>query len=153
MKTTFRNIFIVLAMMLVIVSCSKQDDDLSLDSDYLPVSDVLEYCQGDCGDLLEWEGSEIRVKGHIPDVEDEEAMNAAYAAGRFYLHDIRNGMFIEIRTGSDKDAIFLFMNSLSKQDEVYIRGVAESVIVNEGNKCIKGVVLVLNSSQDIDINL
>ena len=153
MKTTYRNILISMAMATAMLSCSVPDEDLALDRYYLPVTDALQYCQGDCEELLEWEGSELRVKGHIPDVEDEAAMNQAYTSARFYLHDIRNGMFMEIRTGSDKDAIFEYLGGLSKQDEVYIRGVAESVIVNEGDGCLKGLVMVINSVQDIEINL
>jgi hypothetical protein len=134
-------------------SCTTQEEDLELNINYLTVSDALEYCQGGCVDLLEWEGSGIWVKGHIPDLENEEAMNDAYGKGRVFLHDIRNGLFLEVQVTGDKDVIFNFLNGATKQDEINIRGTAGSVIVNEGDECMKGLVVLLTSAQDIEINL
>jgi hypothetical protein len=60
---------------------------------------------------------------------------------------------MEIRVTGDEDAVFQFLGGVVKQDEVFVRGLAGSVIVNEGNECMKGLVVELDSSQDIDINL
>ena len=137
----------------LLFSCSTQEDDLDLAAGYLQVSDALEYCQGQCGEALGWEGSPILVKGHIPDVENEAAMEEAYAQGRIFLHDIRNGLFLEVQVTGDRDAVFHQLGTAARKDQVFLKGMAESVIVNEGNECMKGLVVVLTSAQDIQFNL
>jgi hypothetical protein len=133
-------------------SCTKQQDDLDLDADYLQVADVLEYCQGNCTEQPEWEGAEILVKGYVPDVADEALMQELYQKQLFYLNDIRNGMFIEVRVEGDLDAIFAFLAGLIKTDQVLVRGTSQSVIVNEGDECMKGVVILIDNVEHIQIN-
>ena len=133
-------------------SCTKMQDDLELDAGYLHAADVLEYCQGNCNELLEWEGADILVKGYVPDVADDAAMQASYQKQLFYLHDIRNGMFLEVRIEGDLDAIFAFLAGLIKTDQVFIQGTTKSVIVNEGDECMKGVVILIDNVEHIKIN-
>lgn len=152
MKIQFRHIPFIW-ILLVLISCSKENEPLELNEDYLHVADVMEYCQGSCTDVLEWEGSEILLKGHIPDVENDSVVMEYYNSSRFYLSDIRNGMFMEVRVMQDKDAIFEILFSLGKQDMCFIMGTTESVIVNEGNECMKGVVVEIVKSENIIINL
>lgn len=137
----------------ILTGCAKQQEDLDLDGAYLHVADVLRYCQGSCDVQLEWEGKEILVTGHITDAGDPATMLQYFEEGRFYLHDIRNGMFMEVRISGDKEAIFAFLSGIGKADDIYIRGTSEPVIVNDGNNCQKGVVIILNSAQNIISNL
>ena len=147
--------WIITGLLLIMVfSCSREEqEDLDLGMDYLHVSDVSKYCQGPCGDVLDWEEAVILVMGHIPDVENEASMNEAFTKKRFFLHDIRNGMFIKIMVTGDEDAVFQLLGSLTKQDEVFIQGRAQAVIVNDSDECVKGLVVNLDSSGNIKINL
>lgn len=147
-----KKIGLLFSGILLFVSCNKENEQLVLNADYLQVADVLEYCQGSCSEMLDWEGSEILLKGHVPDVTNDSIMQDYYDQSRFYLLDVRNGMFMEIRVEDDRDAIFQFLSSLGKQDRIYIRGQASSVIVNEGNECHKGVVVEVNNKLNISLN-
>lgn len=148
-----RGLLAVLILLVSGFSCTKESTELVLNQDYLPVADVLEYCQGSCDMLLGWEGTETVVKGHIPDISNDSSLQDYISNQRFYLSDIRNGMFMEIRIKGDEDAIFGILDMIGKQDMVFIRGTAEPVIVNEGNECLKGVVIELDQSTNIQINL
>lgn len=141
------------AIVLILSGCTKEDAPIVLNEDYLQVADALQYCQGSCTETLLWEGNEILLKGHIPNIEDDSVMQDYYAGSRFYLSDIRNGMFLEVRVEGEKDAVFEILYTVSKQDMVFIRGTAESLIVNEGNECLKGLIIELVLSEDIKINL
>lgn len=153
MRTVFIHIVLLLAGLAILAGCTKPQEELVLHSDYHHVADVLEYCQGPCNVGLVWEGMEILVKGKIPDVADSATMLNYYTDDHFYLHDIRNGMFMEVRITGDKEAIFEFLSGIGKTADVYISGTAESVMVNKGNECLKGVVIILSSSQNIKSNL
>lgn len=144
--------YLVIFGLMLLYACSVEDDQLVLDTDYLHVADVLQYCQGSCSGTLDWEGSEILLQGHVPDVTNDSILNDYYNRSRFYLSDIRNGMFMEIRVEGDQDAIFQFLSGVGKQDQVYIRGQAESVILNEGDECLKGVIVELDNVMDISLN-
>jgi len=153
MKNNIVYIAGLLILFQLFFSCAKQDENLVLNEEFLFVADVLEYCQGACKDLLDWENNEILVKGHVRDVKNDSVMLVYFEEGRFFLSDVRNGMFMEIRVEEDKDAIFEVLFGIQKNDMVFIRGIAESVIVNEGNECTKGVIIELTKSDNININL
>ena len=146
-------LFLMIGCMSLFVSCEKQDENLVLDAGYLNVADVLEYCQGSCDGTLAWEGNEVLIKGNIPDIENEAVMLSYFQEGRYYLHDIRNGMFIEIRIAGDDDAIFQLLSGHEKLDKIYVTGTLEPVIVNHDNECTKGVVIILDDARHIKINL
>lgn len=153
MRACLFNLFAFGCLVSAALSCSVEDEALDLDVGYLHVSDALEYCQGPCSEPLEWEDAGISVKGHIVDVEDEGAMGEAYSKGRLFLHDIRNGFFLEVRVTGDKDAVFSFLQGVAKFDEVFIKGTAAPVIIDEDDECVKGLVVRLSSVNDMDINL
>lgn len=136
-----------------LLACSKLDEHLVLDKTYLFVADVLEFCQGGCNEKLDWESSTILIKGMVMDAGDDAAMLRNYQDDRFYISDIRNGMFMEVRVIGDKDEIFEILYGLNKKDMIFIEGTAESVIVNEGNECMKGVIIELAHPENIKINL
>lgn len=151
MKATLKHITLFV-LLLMASSCSKENEQLVLNSDYLYVADVLEYCQGSCNVQLDWEGSEVLVQGHVMDVENDSIMQDYMSNSRFYFSDIRNGMFMEIRVTGDEAAIFAFLENIGKQDRLFIRGTAESVIVNEGTECMKGVIIELFQAANIQLN-
>lgn len=134
-------------------ACEELQEPLVLDEDYLQVADVLENCQGSCQGSLSWENSPVWIQGFVPDVENDSILNEYQNDARFYLTDIRNGMFLDIRVEGDVDAIFQFLSGVTKNDRFFIRGVAESIIANQGSECTKGVVVVLSDVSNLDINL
>jgi hypothetical protein len=143
----------LLSLVMMIGSCSKEEEELVLDEGYLHVADALEYCQGSCNDMLDWEGAGIWVTGHVKGVDDDAVMQDYFTNNRFYLSDIRNGMFMEVRIEDDKEAIFAILYGINKTDRLFLKGTAEPVILNEGNECLKGVAITINSSLDINTNL
>ena len=82
----------------------------------------------------------------------QDAVRTIYQKQLFYLHDIRNGMFLEVRVEGDLDAIFAFLAGLIRTDQVFIQGTTKSVIVNEGNECMKGVVIQIDNVEHIQTN-
>ena len=146
-------IYLLWVFGLSLTACSVSDTELVLDKDYLHVADVQQYCQGSCTETLDWEGSRVLVKGHVRDVENDSITSDYYENSRFYLLDVRNGMFMEIRVTDNRDAIFGIIFSLGKQDRIHLNGTAASVVVNEGNECRKGVIVELDQVEDIQINL
>jgi len=153
MKNSIVTMISILVLVLGTYSCTKQQDDLVLNANHLFVADALEYCQGSCSDQLEWEGAEILVKGHVRDAASDAVMLEYYNDERFYLSDVRNGMFLEVRVIANTDPVFAILFGLKKSDMIYLRGTSESVIVNEGNECMKGVVIEISAPEDIKINL
>jgi hypothetical protein len=138
---------------LLFPACDKLEEPLVLDEVYLQVADVLEHCQGPCQGSLPWENNTVLVKGYFPEVENDSILNEDKNKARFYLTDIRNGMFIEIRVDGDVDAVFQFLSGIMKKDRLYIRGMTESIIANQGSECTKGVIVVLSDVSDLAINL
>jgi hypothetical protein len=137
----------------LVTACDTLEEPLVLDQDYLHVADVLEFCQGPCQGTLAWENNNVLVKGYIPEVENDSILNEDKNNARFYLTDIRNGMFIEIRVDGDVDAVFQFLFGINKTDRLYIRGKAESILANQGSECIKGVIVQLSDVANMEVNL
>ena len=71
-------IVIILVLSFTVFSCSKQQESLILDKDYLSVSDLLQYCQGSCDEILEWENKDALVKGNIMSIGVDSIMNDYY---------------------------------------------------------------------------
>ncbi len=142
-------IVIILILTLTVFGCSKQQESLILDKDYLTVSDLLQYCQGSCDELLEWENKDALVKGHIISIGVDSIMNNYYDDSRLFLLDIRNGKFMEVRIIENKDPIFEKIRIASKKNLFYIKGETESIIALTDSECVKGVVLKLSHPNDI----
>lgn len=137
---------------LLFLSCNKENEHIDLVAGYLFVSDVLEYCQGSCEVLYDWENSDVLVKGHVMNIQNDSIYNDYYNNSRIYLEDIRNGLFMEIRITDQLDDIFDILNQVQKQDEVYIKGKTSSISIIDDNSCKKGVYIELSESQHILIN-
>jgi hypothetical protein len=150
---TFHLLNLVLLILLFASACAPEEDSLVLNKEYLHVADVLQYCQGTCTGELDWENNAILTMGHVIDIENDSTRMDYYEQSRFFLLDVRNGMFLEVRVPEERDAVFEILFSVGKQDRVYIDGIAASIIVNEGNDCQKGVVIELSKAENIQVNL
>jgi len=150
-NTNIRVLLIFTAI--IIVSCEKIDEAGFMDVPYHQIADVKEYCQGACENLYDWENKKIGVKGYIPGIWDTEVMNDYKSSARFYLEDIRNGMFISIKVDNNLDDIFDSLMVLQKQDEIFIKGIARPVTANDGTKCEKGVFIEIYDLENIKVNL
>jgi len=132
-------------------SCDKEQPLLLLDQNYLMVADVLQYCQGSCNEASVWENKNAFVKGSIKDVESESKMEEYFSESKFYLQDIRNGMYLEVRITENKEAIFEKIFAAEKSDTFKVKGMLNPVLAMDGGNCLKGVVLILNHPDNINI--
>jgi hypothetical protein len=139
--------------LMMLLSCEKSNEQLILDDEFLNVADVLEYCQGSCDQELSWENSSVWVKGHVLDISNNSVLQDYIERERFFLLDIRNGMLIEVRVEDDKADIFNLLQTLGKQDKLFLKTTAIALVLNEGNACEKGVFLSVMSVEDIQVNL
>jgi len=133
-------------------SCNKEQAPLELAKDYLFVADIQQYCQGNCDETSDWENQAILVKGYVMGIEDDSLMQDYYTNNLFYLKDIRNGVFIEIRIKDDKDGIFNKLSDGQKTDMLFLKGKAEAVTATSDGNCTKGVVIDLFGANDISFN-
>jgi hypothetical protein len=140
---------IVTVILVSVFACGEKQEMLILNKDYLTVADLLEYCQGSCDETSTWENQTVLVKGHVMDIESDSVINEYYEDSRFYLQDIRNGMYMEVRVQDNKEAIFNIIRSGKKTDLFYIEGTAAAVIANNDGECNKGVVVLLNQPGNI----
>ena len=142
--------YLIISLLILLgFSCSKDQDVLILDSEYLSVSDLLQYCQGSCNQTYHWEYNPAMVMGHIKDIGNVNTMQNYYENNRFFLFDIRTGINMEIKISDDKDAIFDMINTGIKTDLFYIKGIAEPLTAFTGDGCTKGMVLNLNQHENI----
>ena len=141
---------IMLSIILVAsLSCKKEQSPLELSKDYLFVADVQQYCQGNCDVTSDWENQSILAKGHVMGIENDSLMQDYFNNSLFYLKDIRNGVFIEIRVKNDKAGIFNKLATGNKTNMLFLKGTAEAVTAISGQDCAKGVVIGLFSANDI----
>jgi hypothetical protein len=150
-NTYIRILFIFTAI--TIVSCEKIDEAGFMDVPYHEVADVKEYCQGACESAYDWENKKIGVKGYIPGITDTEVMNDYKSSARFYLEDIRNGMFISIKVENNLNDIFDSLMLLQKNDRLFIKGIARPVTANDGTKCEKGMFMEISQLENIEVNI
>ncbi|MBN2172947.1 MAG: hypothetical protein JW731_02365 [Bacteroidales bacterium] len=148
MKCKGRIIFRFIILFLLF-ACEKEQETIILDKQYLTVADLLEYCKGSCDVIQSWENQTALVKGHIMDFDSDSVIQEYYNKSRFYLQDIRNGMYMEVRVQDSKEAIFNIIMSGKKTDLFYIEGTATAVIANNDGECHKGVVVLLDQPNNI----
>ena len=149
---TFKHTGVFVLAILTFWTCNKQDETLDLNSGYHFVADLMEYCRGTCDETDPWENKATHVKGHIRDIENNSIVQSYYENSRFYLEDIRNGMFMEIRVVSSKDEVFDKIRQARKADRFYIRGIAVSVQAQNDGDCTEGVVIELYHDSNLLIN-
>lgn len=141
---------LVLLLVLFSVACNKEQEPLVLDADFMTVADVFQYCQGSCDVIYNWESSPVLVKGYILNFNNDSIRQDYYTNSKFYLQDIRNGMFIEIRIDNNKDPIFEKIWLADHKNLFFIKGTAEPVIANSNGDCTKGVVVSLVHPDNIN---
>ncbi|MCD4732265.1 MAG: hypothetical protein K8R74_16795 [Bacteroidales bacterium] len=142
--------FLILLLVVFSGSCNKEQETVILDNDFLTVADVFQYCQGSCERTYDWENSPVLVKGHILNFNNDSIRLDYYAKSKFYLQDIRNGMYIEIRIDENKDPIFEKIWPADHKNLFFIRGTAESVTATSNGDCTKGVVVSLSHPDNIN---
>ncbi len=150
MNNSMKIIAGILLFAAVLSGCSKKEDLLKLDENYLTVADLLQYCQGSCDETLDWENKTALVTGHVRDIESDSVKDQYYADSMLFLMDIRNGMFMEIRVTDNKDPIFEKIWNAEKRDVFYIKGTAKPIIAIDVDECSKGVVLLLDHPDNIN---
>lgn len=141
---------VIAIALITLFSCGKEQDPLILDMDYQTVADILQYCQGSCGETSDWENQAIWVTGYILNFNNDSIKNDYYNSGKLFLQDIRNGMFIEIRTTLNKDPIFEKIWPADNKNIFYIKGTAVPVIASDDGHCTKGVVVTLIHPDNIN---
>jgi len=140
MKNKIVLLITIIIVILLAPNCSK--DDLVLDKDYVTVSDLMKYCsKSSCYKPVEWEGKEVKVKGHIDD-------------NYMLLKDIRNGYDIPISVDSSCDSscidsIFKKILSNNKKNMCYIKGTLKSFEMHTMFNCTVGCEILLHSADDI----
>jgi len=135
---------------LFVSSCQKEQQPMIFDEDYLKVADILHYCQGSCDETFDWENKETVVLGHIMDIDNDSIKNEYLLKSKFYLLDVRNGMFMEVSITENKDPIFEKIWNAKKTDEFLIKGTLNAVYALDNDECFKGVNLLLNHPDNIN---
>jgi len=141
---------LVLLFVFYTSACNKEQDPLTLDDDFMTVADVFQYCQGNCDIVYDWENSDVLVQGYILNFSNDSIRQDYYSNSKFYLQDIRNGMFIEVRIDENKDPIFEKIWPADQKSHFYIKGTTEPVIASNDGDCTKGVVVSLVHPDNIN---
>jgi len=141
---------LVVLLVIVLNACNKEQEPLALDADYMTVADVFQYCQGSCDILYTWENSPVLVQGYILNFSNDSIRLDYYNNSKFYLQDIRNGMYIEVRVDDNKDPVFEKIWPANEKNLFYIQGTAEPVIATSDGECTKGVVVSLTHPDNIN---
>jgi len=140
----------LLVLAIGMTACNKEEQTLILNESFLEVADLLQYCQGTCNEILDWEDEDAWVKGYILNFSNDSTRNEYYNSSSFLLHDIRNGMSIEVRVEGDKDPVFDKIWPADHKNQFFIKGIAKAVIAYNDEECTKGVVLSLTNPEDIN---
>lgn len=141
---------LVLFLVIVLSACNKEQEPFILDVDYMTVADVFQYCQGSCDIVYTWENSDVLVQGYILNFSNDSVRLDYYSRSKFYLQDIRNGMYIEVRVDDNKAPIFEKIWPANDKSLFYIQGTAEPVIATSDGDCTKGVVVSLTHPDNIN---
>lgn len=141
---------LILILVFVLNACNKEQEPVILDSGYMTVADVFQYCQGSCDKVYDWEYSDVLVKGYILNFNNDSIRLEYYSTGKFYLQDIRNGIYLEVRIDNNKDPIFEKIWPADNKNLFFIKGTTEPVIASNNNDCTKGVVVALIHPDNIN---
>lgn len=141
---------LILLLVIILSACTKEQESVILDSDFLTVADVFQYCQGSCDKTYDWENSALLVKGYILNFNNDSIRLDYYSKSKFYLQDIRNGMYIEVRVDENKDPVFEKIWPADNKNLFFIKGTAEPLTATSNGDCTKGVVVSLIHPDNIN---
>ncbi|MDI6833635.1 MAG: hypothetical protein QMD02_07330 [Bacteroidales bacterium] len=133
----------ILSIITLFQNCSREEE-LILNEDYITVTDLIKYCSKSPCYIkpVEWEGKEVKVKGHIDD-------------NYMLLKDIRNGNNIQISVhylcdSSCTDSIFKkIILSNNKKNMCYVKGTLQSFEMSNMFNCTVCCKILLHSANDI----
>jgi len=130
-------------------SCSK-DNSIELNTNYLTVTDVLEYCSRDCGEETDLKGEAIKVKGFL---KTDDLGNFLYnlSPGKlvFILFDIRNSKGITIEILEDSLQIEQKLINLSKEMLLIEGNINYGYIPGSNSGCSNSLYIEIDKAGDI----
>ncbi|MEZ5196311.1 MAG: hypothetical protein R2764_07920 [Bacteroidales bacterium] len=85
------------------------------------MSDLLQYCQGSCGETYAWEDEGALVKGYILNFDDDSIKPIITTRGKSSCKIFVTGMFMEIRVTVNKDPVFEKIWPATNKDIFYIK--------------------------------
>ena len=144
----------ILSIIILFQSCAK-DEHLILNEEYLTVSDISHYCSGSCYETIDWEGKEVKVKGHIEYYQFNNNFSyQSYSINYFWLIDIRNNKittvnFFNISDLNDKKLVVDKILSAKETDMFYITGTLQSIEKETMFTCNLGCKIILSNVNDI----
>lgn len=135
-------------------SCSKNEEIIDLDADYLTVTDVMEYCKRECHEELDLIGESVKVKGYIKQrTYDTNFYYVELNRLLFNLEDFRNKKDIRIQIMSDSINIMKKLEKVSYNEVVYLNGkVSYGFDLPTNNLCYMDLFIELFNADDIKIN-
>lgn len=146
-------LFSIIVLLLIHFSCSKKEEILDLDADYLTVTDVMEYCERECDEELDLIGEPVRVKGHLKrSLYNKFIYNQFYNKVVFFLEDIRNAKVLTIQIMNDSINISNKLDNVF-DEMIYLNGrVGYGYDVTSNKGCDKDLFIELFNANDIKIN-
>ena len=155
MKKTIKQIlvFSIILFSQILFSCSKKEEVLDLDADYLTVADVIKYCERECDEELDLIGESVKVKGHLKRGSHNKFIyNQAFNKVVFGLIDIRNSKVLTIQIKDDSINIANKLNNVNSE-MIFLDGKIlydNDATSNKG--CNKDLFIEIFNADDIKIN-
>ncbi len=135
-------------------SCSKKEEIIDLDADYLTVTDVMEYCKRDCDEELDLIGESVKVKGYLKrsSYNNKFIYNQYYNKVVFFLKDIRNAKVLTIQIMNDSTNISNKLYNVFNE-MIYLNGkVGYGYDATSNKGCDKDLFIEIFNADDIKIN-
>ena len=156
MKKVIKSIllFSIILSLQILFSCSKNEEIIDLDADYLTVTDVMEYCERECNEELDLIGKSVKVKGHLKrsSYNNKFIYNIFYNRVVFHLEDFRNAKSLTIQIMNDSMNISNKLNNVFNE-MIYLNGKVSYGFNASSNKgCDKDLFIELFNADDIKIN-
>ena len=140
---------LILISGMVNYSCSKENV-IELETNYLTVTDVLEYCSVECGENTDLRGEPVKMKGYLK-TNDQGNFLYNFSSGQlvFVLFDIRNSKSITIEILKDSLQIEQKLKILS-MDMIYLNSVIKyGYIPSSESGCSNSLYLEIDEIGDI----
>ena len=146
-------IFSIILFLQTHLSCSKKEEILDLNADYLTVTDVIKYCERECDEELDLKGESVKVKGHLKrSLHNKFIYNQTINKVVFFLKDIRNSKVLTIQIMNDSINIANKLNNVYSE-MIFLNGKVlydDDATSNKG--CSKDLFIEIFNANDIKIN-